>query len=64
MTVETYREFSKKLRGLARRADNFGYDRQRILEELIFAAENYEDVADRVELEQIVQMQREAVENS
>jgi hypothetical protein len=58
-----YYEFAKKLRGLARRADNFGYDRQRILEELVYAAENYEEVAERLEMDYLVQMQRDAVEN-
>ena len=62
MDIQGAYEFAKKLRGIARRADNFGHDRQRILEELIFAAENYEGVAERMEMEEIVQMQRDMVE--
>lgn len=57
-----YLEFAKKLRSLARRADNFGHDRQRVLEELIFMAENYEEVSERLELEMIVQQQRNHIE--
>lgn len=37
----------------------FGHDRQRVLEELIFAAENYETVAEKQEMCMIVQMQRD-----
>lgn len=48
-----YYEFAEKLRGIARRADMFGQDRQRLLEELIFAAENYEKVADYLEKQMI-----------
>lgn len=64
MDIQTAYEFAKKLRGLARRADNFGHDRQSILEELIYLAENYEDVAERMEMDMIVQMQRDWVEAS
>jgi len=64
MDIQTAYEFAKKLRGLARRADNFGHDRQRVLEELIYLAENYEDVAERMEMNMIVQMQRDWVEAS
>lgn len=42
--------------------DTFGHDRQRVLEELIFAAENYETVAEKQEMCMIVQMQRDGVE--
>ena len=55
-------EIAKKLRGIARRADTFGHNRQRILEELIFAAENYEAHAERIEMDMIVQMQQDWVE--
>jgi Na+/phosphate symporter len=48
-----YYEFAKSLRNIARRADTFGHDRQRVLEELIFAAENYEKVADHLEKQMI-----------
>ena len=59
--IEQY-EFAKKLRGIARRADTFGHDRQRILEELIYAAENYEANAERIEMDMIIQMQQDWVE--
>ena len=55
-----YHEFAKNLRSIVRRAENFGHDRQRVLEELIFAAENYEAVAERLEMQMIVQNQEVA----
>jgi hypothetical protein len=57
-----YYEFAKNLRSIARRADTFGHDRQRILEELIFAAENLEKVAENLEMKMIIQMQNDWVE--
>ena len=51
-----YYEFAKSLRSIARRADTFGHDRQHILEELIFAAENLEKVAEYMESQMIEQM--------
>jgi len=42
-------EFAKRLRGLARRSDNFGKDRETILEEIIMMAEHYETWAERIE---------------
>ena len=42
-------EFTKRLRGLARRSDNFSKDRQDILEEIIMMAEHYETWAERIE---------------
>jgi len=47
--IQAALEIANKFRGIARRADTFGHDRARILEELIFAAENYESLADRIE---------------
>ena len=61
--IEKYYEFAKKLRSLARRADNFAYDRKKLMDDLIFMAENYEDVAERLEMKEIIQIQRDAVEN-
>jgi hypothetical protein len=49
---------------LARRADSFGYSRQQILEAIIDVAQNYEEVAERVELQMIIQMQNDWVEAS
>lgn len=54
-----YYEFAQKLRGIARRADMFGHDRDRVLEELIFAAENYESVAERLENDMLVQTRQD-----
>lgn len=59
-----YMEIAKKMRSLARRADNFGYDRQAILEAIVDIAENYEEVAERIELEMIIQAQRDWVESN
>lgn len=50
-------EFANRLRSLARRADNFGKDRQALLEELIMMAEDYEAQAERIEMQMIIQMQ-------
>jgi hypothetical protein len=61
MDIQSAYEFSKKMRSLARRADTFGYNRQQILEAMIDIAENYEEVAERVELEMIIQMQLDMV---
>ena len=62
--MQDYYEFGKSLRKLLRRADRFEYDRQRLAEEVLFLAENYEKVAENLELQMIVQMQRDAVEAS
>lgn len=62
--MQDYYEFAKTLRKLLRRADRFGYNRQTLAEEILFLAENYENVAERLELQMIVQMQRDAVEAS
>jgi hypothetical protein len=47
--IQAALEIANKFRGIAHRADTFGHDRARILEELIFAAENYESLAERIE---------------
>lgn len=57
-----YYEFAKSLRNLLRRADRFGYDRQSLAEEILFLAENYEKVAENLEMKMIIQMQRDMVE--
>jgi hypothetical protein len=62
--MQDYYEFGKSLRKLLRRADRFGYDRQRLAEEVLFLAENYEKVAENLELQMIIQMQRDAVNAS
>lgn len=57
-----YMEFAKRLRTITRRADTFGHNRQSILEELIFMAELYETQAEKIEMDMIIQMQRDWVE--
>lgn len=49
-------EVAGKFTGLARRAKTFGYSKERILEELEYLADNYIQVAARIE----AQMEREA----
>ena len=55
-------EFAKRLRSLARRSDDYGKDRQTILEEIIMMAEHYEAWAERIEMAQIVEAQQQAWE--
>lgn len=47
--VQSALEVAKKLRGIARRADTFGHDRARLIEEILFYAENMEVVAEQIE---------------
>ena len=55
-------EFAKRLRSLARRSDDYGKDRQTILEEIVMMAEHYEAWAERIEMAQIIEAQLEARE--
>lgn len=55
-------EFAKDLRKLLRRADRFGYDLQRLKEEILYLAEAKETYAEHKEVQLIVQMQRDAIE--
>lgn len=59
--IEQY-EFAKQLRNLLRRADRFGYDLQRLKEEVLYVAELQEANAERIEMQMIIQMQKDAVE--
>jgi len=59
-----YMVFAERLRNLARRSDSAGKNRQDILWEIIAMAEDYEEQADRIEMQQIIQMQRDLVEAS
>lgn len=61
--IEHY-EFAKDLRNLLRRADRFGYDLQRLKEEVLYLAEAKETYAESVELDMIIQAQRDRVEAS
>lgn len=54
--IQTALEVAKKMRGMARRADNFGYSREALIEEILFYAENMERIAESVEK----QMERDA----
>lgn len=47
--VQSALEVAKKIRGIARRADTFGHDRARLIEEILFYAEDMEKVAARIE---------------
>jgi hypothetical protein len=51
--IQAALEVAKKFRGIARRAESFGHDRERLIEELIFAAENYESLAQHIENEML-----------
>ena len=61
--IEHY-EFAKDLRKLLRRSDRFGYSTQRLKEEILFLAEAKEAYAEHLEMEMIIQMQRDMVEAS
>lgn len=49
-------EVAIRLAGVARRANLFGHDRERLLEEILFVAEDYAKLAARIE----AQMEEEA----
>ena len=55
-------EVGKELRRLLRRADRFGYDLERLKEEILFMAEAKETYAEHMEMKMIVQAQRDCVE--
>lgn len=55
---------AKDLRGILRRADNFGYGLERLKEEILFKAEALEIFAENQEMKMIIEMQRDMVENS
>lgn len=61
--IEQY-EFAKQLRNLLRRADRFGHDIQTLKEEILYIAELQEAQAERIEMDMIIQMQRDMVEAS
>jgi hypothetical protein len=60
--VKEYYEFATDLRKLLRRADRFGFDIQRLKEEVLFLAEAKETYAEHLEMQMIIQMQQDAVE--
>lgn len=55
-------EVGKELRKLLRRADTFGYDLQRLKEEILYMAEAKETYAEAKEMEMIIQLQNDMVE--
>jgi len=64
MDIQAASEFARKMRNLSRRAVIFRYDRQAILKEINDIAKNYEEVADRLEMEMVEEMEEEWTENS
>lgn len=46
--IQSANEVANRLRAITRRAKTFNHDRQRILEEIIFMAENFELLALRI----------------
>ncbi len=60
--MKEYYEFATDLRKLLRRADRFGFDIQRLKEEVLFLAEAKETYAEHLEMQMIIQMQQDAVE--
>ena len=55
-------EIATELRKLLRRADRFGYDLDRLKEEVLFMAEVKETYARHMEMKMIVQTQRDQIE--
>lgn len=55
MDLQTLFAVIDRLEGMQRRARNFGHDRDRIIDEISFAIEDYRRQADRIE----TQMERE-----
>ena len=61
MNIHSALEIAKKLRTLVRQADH-AWSSHEILLELIAMADDYQDLAEAMEMEMIVQMQRDWVE--
>ena len=57
-----YYEFAKQLRNILRRADRFGYDLQRLKEEILHIAEDKETYAEHIELQMIIETQNQSIE--
>ena len=54
--VQSALEIAKRLTGIARRADMFNQDRARILEEILFMAEDYAKLAARIEADMVEEL--------
>lgn len=57
-------EIATELRNLLRRADTFGYDLQTLKEEILHIAETKESDAEKLEMQMIIEAQRDLVEAS
>ena len=62
MDVHAAYEVSKKLRNLVRHADGEKWNASELMLELIAMADDYQEVGEAIEMEMIVQMQRDWVE--
>jgi cell fate (sporulation/competence/biofilm development) regulator YlbF (YheA/YmcA/DUF963 family) len=62
MDHRDFNEIATELRKLLRRSDRFGYDLQRLKEEILFLAEAKEKYAEHLEMQMIIQMQQDWVE--
>ena len=64
MDIQSAYEVAKKLRNLAREADKFEYSHKALLMSIIEIAQNYEEIAERFEMEMIIALQRDWVETN
>ena len=56
MDIQTAEAFAARMERLHRVADNFGYDRARLMEELLFIAEDYRKIAAYLEKQMVEEM--------
>lgn len=54
--IQSANEVAKQLRSMQRRAHNFAHDRERLLLEIGFMAENFEKLVDRIESQMYEEM--------
>lgn len=47
--IQSATEVAKRLAGIARRADTFGHSRERVIEEIMYMAEDFQKLAERIE---------------
>lgn len=57
--IQSALEVATQLRSMQRRANTFGHNRERVLEEISFMAENFEKLASRIE-DQMIDAQYQA----
>ena len=53
--IHSANEVATRLAGIARRANMFGHDRERLIEEVLFLAEDYTKLAIRIEESMIIE---------